>query len=172
MVSIDNALYLFGIYILAGRAHNHIVGPAFDHKIACFFVEDAEVFGAEPAVLGEGLGSSLGVLEVALHNTGSFNHQLALARLGIYVDEFALDVDCRFTNHLQLSLLGCRAIEQRCGFGQAIANGVGEVCLTHKALGLPLHLGATDTKEAHAATKEFLHSHTGHAVQKFAHQAT
>ena len=92
-------------------------------------VEDAQVAGAEPAVVGEDFLGLFRVLVVALHHVGAAGLDLAFARVGLGIGDAELDALERGTGGAQVRLERTAARQQRSGLGQAVADGVGEVRL-------------------------------------------
>ena len=77
-MAVDDAFDFFGVDVLAARADDGSRGAAFDVEPAVL-VQLAEILCQKPAVLGEGRGSGLGVLEIATGYVVSLDGYLAMS---------------------------------------------------------------------------------------------
>ena len=84
----QDGLDLFGVDVLARGVEDHRFDAAADEDVA-LLVDDAQVAGAEPSVLGKGGFGGFGVLVVSCREVGS----LGLDFAGDVVRVFGVDAD-------------------------------------------------------------------------------
>ena len=138
---VHDRLEFLRIDVLAGRTQDHVLGTAADEDVA-FGVDDAEVTGAEPAVIRERVGRGLLVLVVADHDVLAAGLDLADHILRV----FGIDPDFRHVHRLAAGpghIFGPVLIrQQRAGLGHAIAHQVREFDLLEDAFDLGIQRSA------------------------------
>ena len=142
----QDGLDLFRIDVLARRVEDHRFDAAADEDVA-FHVDDAQVAGAEPSVLGKGSLGGLGVLVVA-------DGEVAPAGLDFAGDVVrVVGVDAQFVDGLSAGAghkFGPPLIaQQRAGLGHAIAHGVRQADLLEALLGLGVERRAAHDEALH-----------------------
>lgn len=92
-------------------------------------------------------------------------------RVGIDVLQPQLHARGRRARRAEPHLRGGCAGQQRSGFGQAVADGIGYPGLEHELLGLRVEFGAADAQEAQPAAEDLHQLLAGDAVQVAAHES-
>ena len=154
---VDHLLDLLRVDVLAGGTQDGVVQTALDVVMAGF-VHGGDVVGMEPSFVIQDLEGTLGILVVAQHHVVAADDDFAFAVGGIHVVQPDIDLVGGDADGAEMLLLVHHDVaHERGGFGEAIADGVGELALDEELFHRRIQLGAADAEECELATEGLHH---------------